>query len=149
MSPSLTALTAQTQFSNDSVWIADSGASQHMVQNVSQLDSVIPCSTTDQVTVSNGAGLPIAHVGHAHPHSASSDLHLKNVFHVPHLTANLLSVHTIMRVLSFFYQSGFCIQDKATKKVLLQGKSRDGLYPISSGTSKNFKFSSPAMLAKQ
>lgn len=76
-------MTAQAPFSNESVWIADSGVSHHMVPSVTHLDSATPCTTTYCVSIGNMAGLPIEHIGHAHVSSASSTLQLPNVFYVP------------------------------------------------------------------
>ncbi|CAL8091503.1 unnamed protein product [Prunus armeniaca] len=111
---SLTAMTSQTFYSPEQVWIADSGATHHMVGDVSQLQHVTPCVTEENVTVGNGLTMPY-------------------VFHVPKLKANLLSVHQHCKdnnCYIVFDVSGFLIQDKVTHQVLLKGKSDHGLYPI-------------------
>ncbi|KAI5353156.1 hypothetical protein L3X38_006049 [Prunus dulcis] len=127
-------MTAQTSFSPKHVWIADSGASHHMVGNSSQLDHVTPCNVDENVTVGNGAGLTIKNLGTATISCAqSTSLHLPSVLHVPKLKANLLSVHQLFKDDNCFITfdvSGFYIQDKITKAILLQGKSNQGLYPI-------------------
>ena len=56
------------------------------------------------------------------------NLHLYNILHVPKLTKNLLSVQrfTIDNSCFFeFWPNHFTIKDKVTKKVLLQGSSKD------------------------
>ncbi|CAL9014239.1 unnamed protein product [Prunus brigantina] len=131
---SLNAMTAQTSFSPEHVWIADSGASHHMVGNSSQLDHVTPCNVDENVTVGNGAGLTIQNLGTATISCAQSNsLHLPSVLHVPKLKANLLSVHQLCKDNNCFITfdvSGFYIQDKIIKAILLQGKSNQGLYLI-------------------
>ncbi|BBH06251.1 hypothetical protein Prudu_017841 [Prunus dulcis] len=112
---SLNAMTAQTSFSPEHVWIADSGASHHMVGNSSQLDHVTPCNVDENVTVGNGAGLTIQNLGTATISCAqSTSLHLPSVLHVPKLKQSIIRPSI----------------DKITKAILLQGKSNQGLYPI-------------------
>ncbi|CAL2232294.1 unnamed protein product [Prunus armeniaca] len=96
---SLTAMTAQTFFSPDAVWIVDSGASHHMVPHMTIMDSASPCTFLDQVRVENGEGLHIDHI---------------DTTHIPIATSSSLSLST----------------DKITNRVLFQGKSDNGLYPI-------------------
>ncbi|CAL9003688.1 unnamed protein product [Prunus brigantina] len=114
---SITAMAAQTSFSPDAVWIADSGASHHMVPHMTTMDSASPCTSSDQVRVGNGEGLRIDNIGSAHIPTATSSLSLSSVFHVPQLTANLLSVYHLCRdnnCRMIFDQFGFSIQDKVT-----------------------------------
>ncbi|CAL9006084.1 unnamed protein product [Prunus brigantina] len=130
---SLTAMAAQASFSPDAVWIADSGASHHMVPHMTTMHTVKPCTSAENVVVGNGEGLHIAHIGKSHIPTASSILTLSKVLHVPQLTANLLSVYQLCHdnnCRMIFDTSGFLIQDKVTNKKLLQGKSEHGLYPI-------------------
>ncbi|CAL9008157.1 unnamed protein product [Prunus brigantina] len=100
-----------------------------MVSTLDHLNNVAACDSAENVTVGNGEGLQICHIGTA----KLSSLSLPSVFHVPHLTANLLSMHQLCKDNNcniIFDVSGFYIQDKLTKKILLQGKSSQGLYPI-------------------
>ncbi|CAL9025198.1 unnamed protein product [Prunus brigantina] len=123
---SLTAMAAQASFSPDAVWIADSGASHHMVPHMTTMHTVKPCTSAENVVVGNGEGLHIAHIGKSHIPTASSILTLSKVLHVPQLTANLLSVYQLCHdnnCRMIFDTSGFLIQDKVTNKKLLQGKT--------------------------
>ncbi|CAL2270719.1 unnamed protein product [Prunus armeniaca] len=99
--PTLNAMTAQVSYAPETMWIADSGASHHMLSNVNTLESAQPCASENRVTVGNREGLPVDHIGHASISSSSSILHMSNVFH-----------------------------DKVTKQVLLTGRSHSGLYLI-------------------
>ncbi|CAL2264035.1 unnamed protein product [Prunus armeniaca] len=115
------------------VWIADSGASHHMVADVSTLHDVTSCDSTDQVTVGNGEGLNITNIGTTALSCASISLKMPSVFHVPKLSANLLSVNQLCKdnhCIISFDSAGFCIQDKTTKAILIKGSSHNGLYPI-------------------
>ncbi|KAI5327629.1 hypothetical protein L3X38_027025 [Prunus dulcis] len=109
---SLTAMTAQSSYSPEQVWIADTGASHHMVGDASQLHNLTSCDVPENVTVGNGEGLAILNLGTTSISCANTrSLSLPSVFYVPKLKANLLS-------------------DKLTKQIVLQGKSNHGLYHI-------------------
>ncbi|BBN67852.1 hypothetical protein Prudu_208S000200 [Prunus dulcis] len=136
---SLTAMTAQSSYSPKQVWIIDTGASHHMVGNASHLHNITSCDVTTNVTVGNGEGLEILNLETTSISCANTrSLSLPSVFHVPKLKANLLSVHQLCKdnnCLITFDAFGFCIQDKLTKKIVLQGKSNQGLYHIPLATS--------------
>ncbi|BBG96882.1 hypothetical protein Prudu_005830, partial [Prunus dulcis] len=147
----LSAMTAQTSYMPDQDWIADSGASHHMVSDISSLTHVAPCESTEQVIVGNGEGLKIKHIGTTAIACASTSLRMPSVFHVPQLSANLLSVHQLCKdnncVISFD-ASGFVIQDRVTKTILLQGRSNNGLYPIPSAVSSHCLSKKVALLGQ-
>jgi hypothetical protein len=87
----------------------------------------------DQVQVANGAGLSISHIGHSHLAGPMHSLALKNILHVPAISKSLISVHKLVSdndVFIEFHRHFFCVKDTATKKIILQGRSRGGLYPI-------------------
>ncbi|KAI5314344.1 hypothetical protein L3X38_043520 [Prunus dulcis] len=127
-------MTAQSSYSPEQVWIADTCASHHMVGNASHLRNVTSYDVTENFTVGNREGLEILNLGTtfiscANPRSLS----LPYVFHVPKLKANLLSVHQLCKdnnCLISIDASSFCIQDKLTKQIVFQGKRNQGLYQI-------------------
>jgi hypothetical protein len=85
----------------------------------------------DHVQVANGAGLSIAHI--VHSSLAGSSIHLKTILHVLHLSTHLLSVNHLCSdndVFVEFHHHFFRVKDKATRKILLHGRSKGGLYPI-------------------
>ncbi|KAI5335941.1 hypothetical protein L3X38_026075 [Prunus dulcis] len=128
-------MTAQTSpsFSADEFWIADSGASHHMTNNVTQLAQVAPYTADEKITVGNGEGLCIAHVGNASIPSISGSLRLNQVYHVPQLAASLLSIFQLCKdnkCWVIFDDSYIYAQDKATKVLLYKGRSNKGMYPI-------------------
>ena len=89
--------------------------------------------SNDQIRTANGAGMSINRIYHAVVRAPCRNLHLKNVLHVPHATKNLVSVHRLAsdnRAFLEFHPNFFLIKDKDTKKVLLEGKCKRGLYPI-------------------
>ena len=84
--------------------------------------------------MANGAGLSISYIGHSK--LPGSSLHLKNILHVPHISKHLLSVFRLVSdndIFIEFHRSFFLVKDKATRRVLLRGRSHGGLYPIPFG----------------
>ena len=81
----------------------------------------------------NGRNLPITHIGNSLIPSSYSNLQLHNVLRVPSISSNLASVHKICQdnnYWCYFDKNILSIQALATGKVLYQGKSVDGVYPI-------------------
>lgn len=75
----------------------------------------------------------ISNIGHTILHIPSSNLHLNNILHVPSASKNLVSVHKLARdnhAFLKFHPKFFLIKWQETKKVLHQGRSRGGLYPL-------------------
>jgi histone deacetylase 1/2 len=111
----------------------DTGATDHFTNDLERLHIHERYGGKDQVQVANGTGLSIAHIGHS---SLAGSLRLNNVLHVPHIHQNLLSVYRLVcdnDVFVEFHRSFFCVKDKVTRRILLLGRSRDGLYPIPYG----------------
>jgi histone deacetylase 1/2 len=112
-------------------WLMDSGASDHFTNDLERLHIHERYNGKDNVQVANGIGLSISHIGHST--LAGSSLHLKNILHVPDISQHLLSVYRLVcdnYVFVEFHRDFFCVKDKATRRILLLGRSQDGLYPI-------------------
>ena len=79
-------------------------------------------------------GLTITHVGQSmftSPLESSKCLLLKQLFHVPKITKNLLSVSKFAHDNNVYFEfhSTVCfVKDQATHTILLMGKLKDGLY---------------------
>ena len=70
----------------------DSGATDHLTEELDKLTVKEPYQGKDRVHTANGQGMPISHVGQAILASTSSKpLHLNNVLYVPQVTRSLLS----------------------------------------------------------
>jgi hypothetical protein len=89
----------------------------------------------DQIHTTNCVGNSIIPV-------PNRNLVLNNVLHVPSTQKNLISVHrftldndTFIEFHPFF----FLIKDRKTRKVLLRGPCRGGMYPLPPSTSKFWK----------
>ncbi|KAM0960324.1 hypothetical protein ACFX2C_025377 [Malus domestica] len=115
-------------------WITDSGASSHMTADMSNLSLASPYPTNETIQTASGAGLSISHIGSSTLHTPLKSLQFNSVLCVPRLSQNLLSVHQLCldNNCCLIYDA-FCfwIQDKATGKILFQGRCSNGLYPIS------------------
>lgn len=110
-------------------WLADSGATNHMTSDAQMLSNITPVSISDSVQVGNGAQLPVTHFGN----TKLGSLLLKNVLLIPELAAHLLSIYQLCKQNNFsvWFDEFMCIiQDKVLGKILFQGLSKHGLYPI-------------------
>jgi hypothetical protein len=109
----------------------DTGATDHLTSNLERLHVHERYGGKDQVQVANGSGLSISHIGHSN--LAGSSLHLKDILQVPHIRKNILSVYRLVSdndVFVEFHCHVFYVKDKATRRIILQGRSHGGLYPI-------------------
>lgn len=87
----------------------------------------------DQVLVGNDKGLKIHHLDKSIIFSAFKSFFLNQVLHVPHIKKNLLSVYQFTKdndVYFEFHPSFFCVKDRSSGAIILQGQSDQGLYPL-------------------
>lgn len=112
----------------------DIGASHHVTNDVGQLQQSNKYHGKTKLTMGDGNCLPIHHTGTSVINSSSSKpILLKNVIHAPQISRNRLSVsqHTAHNNLCVEFDSNsFTVKDKTTKKELLQGKTKHGLYHL-------------------
>ncbi|KAF5464757.1 hypothetical protein F2P56_014809 [Juglans regia] len=130
----LAAMIAQSNsFSNDDTWFADSGANAHLTPKLENLSLHEPYKGNENITVGNGTGLAIHNIGSLTLHTSHTPFKLSHVLHCPSASANLLSINQFCKDNSYFFiltDSSFYVKDKHTGRILLQGRSKDGLYPI-------------------
>ena len=69
----------------DQNWLADSGATNHIINDSGNLQSKTKYHGTGSLTVGEGTKLAIAHVGNINVSSDQMPLKLKNVLHGPHI----------------------------------------------------------------
>jgi hypothetical protein len=75
----------------DGDWHMDTGASSHMASDLGNFHSLFP-SSSQFVTVGNGATLPVTHVGSQTLNTLTKPLYLHNILLVPQIIKNLISV---------------------------------------------------------
>ena len=117
----------------DPAWFTDTGATDHITGDLDRLTIREKCPWKDRNHTSDGSGLHIAHRGHAILPTPSANLKLRNILHVPNADKNLLSVNHLAvdnHAYLKYYPTHFLMKDLITKRVLLQGRCENGLYPI-------------------
>ena len=86
----------------------------------------------ESLTVGNGNRLRIEHVGSGLITTHNNDvLILNEMLHVPAITKNLISISQLTsdnNVVVEFSSSDCCVKEKTTKREVLQGTLKDGLY---------------------
>ncbi|KAL5825813.1 hypothetical protein ACOSQ3_021876 [Xanthoceras sorbifolium] len=129
----------------DSNWYIDSGATNHVTLDIGNLSLKSDYKGKDHLAVGNGTKLPISHIGFTviPSHIPLHSLYLKNILHVPSITKNLLSISQFTKDNNAIveFNSDFCvIKDRNSKKTLLQGAQKDGLYHLLMPAIESHKF---------
>jgi hypothetical protein len=122
-----------SSFPVDPSWYADTGATDHLTNELDKLHVKEQYHGKDHVHTANGAGMRITHIGQSTIPTSSQNLHLKNILYVPSVTRNLLSVKKFTldnNVFFEFHPWYFLVKDRRTREVLLRGSCRGGLYRL-------------------
>lgn len=110
-------------------WIIDSGATDHMVHNLSLLVDITAVSNRSLiVNLPNGTCVNVSQVGKCY---LTKDIILEKVFHVPRFKFNLLSVNRVTqsgKVVVTFVDKLCFIQDSQSDTTLRTGELVNGLY---------------------
>ena len=113
-------------------WYPDSGATNHLSSDLSNLNISSEYHGGNQLVLGNGSGVDISHVGESYIKSATHKTFLlKNLLHVPAITKNLLSVSQFAKDNDVFFEfhSTHClVKDQVSKQVILEGSLDQGLY---------------------
>ena len=81
------------------MWIIDAGVTDHMTAHLHFFEIYENLETTKQITIANGAFVPISGKGSV---LFNPWLPLNQVFHVPTLTRSLISIHKLTKDLNCF-----------------------------------------------
>ncbi|KAL5577266.1 hypothetical protein UlMin_018965 [Ulmus minor] len=119
----------------DKNWYPDSGATNHVTNDIQNLSCGTDYNGTQKIHMGNGKGLSIKHIGKTTIPSSfySHCLSLNNILHVPSITKNLLSVSKFCldNKVFFEFHPFFCfVKDQVTKKLLPKGTLHKGLYRL-------------------
>ncbi|KAK0599286.1 hypothetical protein LWI29_003954 [Acer saccharum] len=108
-----------------STWVLDSGASHHMSPNLSYFVSLCPTSSLSVMTA-DGTPMPLAGVGSV----VTPCVSLSNVYHIPNLTLNLVSVSQLcdFGYLVYFSSTSCHVQDPQSQKLIGTGRRQGELY---------------------
>jgi len=106
----------------DTNWYVDSGATDHLTSEPEKLTIRDKYGGHDQVHTASGTGMEINHVGSSILRTRTSNIHLKNILHVPQATKSLLSVNCLARdnnAFLEFHPDHFSIKEQGTSRTLL------------------------------
>ncbi|KAB2633275.1 hypothetical protein D8674_029522 [Pyrus ussuriensis x Pyrus communis] len=124
---------AQSAAAADPVWYPDTGATHHMTGPGTSLQNSYPYNGNQHVFMGNGDSLNVTHTGTLPFSLGSSTFTLRDVFRIPAIRKNLLSVAHFTkdnRVFFLFAPDFYQIYDLLTGALLFQGPCEDGLYPL-------------------
>ncbi|KAL4038453.1 hypothetical protein IC575_002074 [Cucumis melo] len=103
----------------DPNWYIDSGATNHVTRECSNMTNPTEYSGIEKVTVGNGNRLNISYVGNTCLTDGDKSLVLKNILCVPDIAKNLISVSKLAQDNHIYIEfHGYCcfIKDKSTGK---------------------------------
>lgn len=126
-------MAATSSYKVDTNWYNDMGATDHITSDLDRLAVRDQYYGGDSVKVGNGAGLEILHTGRSLINTATRPLVLNHVHHVPEIAKDLISDHKLSHdnnVFFEFHPSYYFIKDRATRRLLLEGRCESGLYPL-------------------
>ncbi|PRQ57648.1 putative RNA-directed DNA polymerase [Rosa chinensis] len=129
--PSTATPFAGAHFAADPNWYPDTGATHHMT--AMPLNNSQPYGGPHNVYMGNGDSMPISHTGTLPLSLGSSKFSLSDVFRIPSIRKNLLSVSRFTkdnRVFFLFTPDFYQIYCLLTGRLLFQGPCKDGLYPL-------------------
>nr|KYP74868.1 Retrovirus-related Pol polyprotein from transposon TNT 1-94 [Cajanus cajan] len=115
-------------------WIIDTGATNHMTYDKNMFTHLSPNSPVSVIINANGISSPVLGIGAV---SISPSLTISNVFFVPSLNCNLLSVSQLTKShnCAFSFFPTYCtLQNIHTQEKIGSGKRREGLYYLESGS---------------
>ncbi|KAF7845388.1 Retrovirus-related Pol polyprotein from transposon TNT 1-94 [Senna tora] len=133
-------VTTSNQINYENDWIVDSGCSNHMTGDRKKLKDMLEYKGRRVVVTADNSKLPIAHVGNTtvSPHDSESEVPLQNVYHVPSMRKNLLSV---AQLTSSGHYVLFGPQDvkvyhnlEVTKEPVMKGRRLESVYVMSAET---------------
>lgn len=132
-----TAMFAAQDNATEFNWYPDSGASNHVTNELSNLNLAADYHGQNKLQIGNGSGLDICHVGNSivssfpHKNRNTHLFKLDTLLHVPQITKNLLSVAQFAKdngVFFEFHPLHCVVKDQVSGEVLLKGNLRNGLY---------------------
>ncbi|KAL2942349.1 Retrovirus-related Pol polyprotein from transposon RE1 [Bienertia sinuspersici] len=127
---------------SNSFWFLDSGASDHICNDLSAFTTYHTVSNANNlITISDGRALKVQHIGSV---SICQGIQLYNVLHVPEFKFNLISVHKLCKDLNCTLQfsSNECLVQCQQGPTIPLGSLTGGLYQVTSSENKTTEYSS-------
>ena len=126
----------------DTNWYLDTGATDHVTGDLDKLAVRDRYNGDEQVHTASGQGMEICHIGHTSLYTPDRPIHLNNILHVHDASKSLVSASKLVHDNHAYVEihpKFFSIKDQDTSTTLLHGRSRGGLYPLSSVSSEASK----------
>ena len=108
--------------------VVDSGASHHVTMDLAALALHESYTASNNVIISDGLGLSIAHIGSFSLIYLPTPLLFNNVLHMPAMSKNFISISTLCTdsLINFlFFDSFFQVQDHHMGVTLVRGQHKD------------------------
>ncbi|KAA8533788.1 hypothetical protein F0562_031305 [Nyssa sinensis] len=144
--PPMVAYVTAQQSPPDANWYPDTGSTHHLTNDFQNLNiHSEPYTGSDQIHVGDGAGLSIHNIGSCKLYTSSHSFSLSHLLHVPHIQKNLIFVSQFTNdnhVFIEFHSSYFLVKDETTGRIILHGKTKDGLYRFPSDVSSSTQLQS-------
>ena len=86
------AAVATSGYTDDANWYVDTGATDHITNELERLTTRERYNGTDQIQVANGSGLSISHIGNSLISGSSRSLVLKHILYAAKINKHLISV---------------------------------------------------------
>ena len=116
----------------DDSWIIDFGAIDHMTSKSQLFHTYTPSPSNKKIAVANGSLATVAGFGDIY---IPPTLILKNVFHVPKLSTNLISIQKLTYDLKCYaiFSPSYCVfQEQGSWRRIGLAKERSDLYHLES-----------------
>ena len=114
----------------DDSWIIDSDATDHMTTKSQLFHTYTPNPSNKKIAVANGFLATVAGFGEIY---ISPTLILKNVLHVPNLSANLVSIQKLthdLKCYAIFFPSYCVFQEQGSGRRIGLAEERSSLYHL-------------------
>jgi hypothetical protein len=124
---------ATNSYNIDPSWYVDTGATDHITNDLEMMTAKEKYQGIDQVTTANGQGMYIRHIGQSKLQTAFHTLVLRNILHVPSITRNLLSLRKFAidnHVFFEFHPHFLLVKNLTTREILIIGWCQDGTYML-------------------
>ncbi|GMI89878.1 hypothetical protein HRI_002657100 [Hibiscus trionum] len=118
----------ESSIPNQTSWVIDSGATDHMTNSPLNFLNYTPCPSNRKITVADGTMITVAGERDV---AISKNILLRKVLHVPKLFTSLISIPKLVRDTncSVLFHSTHCFfQEQETKKMIGRAKEINGLY---------------------
>ena len=125
-------------FGND--WVLDLGAKDHMTHSSHQFNNYNPCPSSSKIATTDGSLTTIVGVGDV---KISPTLTIRNVFHVPKLSTNLISIQKLTQYTGCnvtFYLTHYVFQDQDLGKMIGPTKEQNGLCYLETPSESSISF---------